>query len=398
MFFLKRKIVFFLVAIIGLFICLNIPSAKATDCGNTDLDCLTKKKEELKNQSISYTSQIAIMDNQIKLTEARIQITKGQILDLTLDIDTAGKKIVNLEKSLEKLTKLLLNRIVATYEAGSVQPLELLLSATNASNLLEKVNYLKIVQAHDKRLVYDVQQSKNDYSNQKGILEEKKKKIESLNLQLEAYSKDLEQQKVVMQKLLAETQEEYDRIQAQIDALSANAASSFGVSLIPHSDLSDEFGKYYNQRDANWGNNFIGYSNQTIAAVGCTLTSFAMVAAHYGGSITPADVAANSGNFDGASAYFLKPGPSASGHSASLIDNPSMQDLRDALNSGAVIIAGLSRNGGPYPKHYSDHWVVLRSVDGDSFRINDPGYQDAMNVLLNDHYSGWLIIESRIYR
>jgi peptidoglycan hydrolase CwlO-like protein len=396
MFFLKKRIIFFF---FGLLVFLSASLiVKAIDCGNDDLGCLTKKRDELKSQSNTYSSQIAIMENQIKLTEARIKVTKKQIVDLTLDIDTAGKKVVGLEKSLETITKVLLNRIVATYEAGRIQPIEILLSSPDVSSLFAKLNYLRIVQAHDKRLVYDVQQAKNDYSNQKGILEEKKKKVESLNLQLEAYTQDLERQEVVVQRLLTETQDEYDRIQQQINNLSANAASSFGVSLIPHSNLSDGFGKYYNQRDADWGNHSIGYSNMTIASVGCTLTSYAMVSAHYGGSITPSDVAANSGNFDGASAYFLKPGPSANGHSASVIDNPSSQELKDALNSGAVIVAGLSRDGGPYPKHYSDHWVVLRSVDGESFRINDPGYQDAMNVLLSDHYSGWTIIESRIYR
>ena len=54
-------------------------------------------------------------------------------------------------------------------------------------------------------------------------------------------------------------------------------------------------------------------------------------------------------------------------------------------------------NGGPAPEHYSDHWVVLRSVDGDSFKINDPEYPGAMNVSLKDHYSTWTIIQAKIY-
>jgi len=75
----------------------------------------------------------------------------------------------------------------------------------------------------------------------------------------------------------------------------------------------------------------------------------------------------------------------------------SIQELRDELNLGKSIIVGLSNNGGTYPDHYSDHWVVLRSVDGDSFRINDPAYSGAMKVPLNDHYAGWTIIQAKIY-
>jgi hypothetical protein len=167
-----------------------------------------------------------------------------------------------------------------------------------------------------------------------------------------------------------------------------------GGQSIPHQDLSDGWGKYYNQRDANWGNNFIGLSHEQIWDVGCLMTSYAMVVTHYGGSVTPADVAANSGNFFANTAYFLKPGPSANGHSASDVSMPSLDDLRNDLKAGESVIAGLSYDGGPI----ADHWVVLRSVNGDgTFMINDPLYQGAMNVPLNDNYSGLVIVEARIY-
>jgi len=122
-----------------------------------------------------------------------------------------------------------------------------------------------------------------------------------------------------------------------------------------------------------------------------------MVVSHFGGSLLPNDVAANSSNFWPGTALFNKPGPAANGHSATSVDNPSNDQLKNALNTNAVVIAGLSQNGGPYPQHYSDHWVVLRSVDGNSFKINDPLYAGAMNVSLNDHYSGWSIIQAQIY-
>jgi hypothetical protein len=141
-----------------------------------------------------------------------------------------------------------------------------------------------------------------------------------------------------------------------------------------------------------------GLSNMQIWDVGCLMTSYAMVVTSLWWFSNPcADVAANTGNFSGGSAYFNAPGPSANGHSANYVTNPSLQSLRDALNSGQSVIVGLSADGGPFPQHYSDHWVVLRSVSGDSFNINDPFYAGAMNVPLGDHYSGWTIIEARIY-
>ncbi|HEX8965467.1 MAG TPA: C39 family peptidase [Patescibacteria group bacterium] len=367
---------------------------------------LLSKISDLKGQEKTLSSQIALMDSQIKVTEYRIESTQEQILSLEEDIDTAQNKITNLEGSLNNLTKIMANRIVTGYEVGSENPFQLLIASSSIGDFFKRSSYLTIVERHDKQLVYDTVQAKNDYANQKQIYEDEKQKVVALQQQLQNYTNDLNNQKKEKQELLTETQgnegiyqQQLAAYQAQLSALSNFATSRAGVggSIIPHEDLSDGWGKYYNQRDANWGNNIIGYSSEQIWQVGCLLTSFAMVSTHYGSTVTPADVAANTDNFALGTAFFRLPGPAPAGHSVSYVQNPSLDSLRSALNSGSIVIAGLSANGGPSPQHYSDHWIVLRSVDGNSFRINDPWYSDGMNALLSDHYSGWTIIEARIY-
>lgn len=368
---------------------------------------LQGKITDLQGQEKTLSSQIAVMDSQIKLTELQIQSTEQQISDLTLDIDTTSKKITDLQSSVDTLTKILINRVVSTYEVGTIQPMQMLLTSTDVADFLKRLNYLRIAQAHDKRAIFDAEQAKNDYANQKQIFEDKKKKIEALKAQLDAYTQQLNQEKIQKKQLLADTQgseanyqSQLRSLQAQLNALSSFATSRAGVggSIIPHQDLSDGWGRYYNQRDANWGNHLIGYSSEQIWQVGCLLTSYAMVVTHFGGSVTPADVASNNDNFALGTAFFRIPGPSANGHAATYVQNPSTDQLKSALQNGGAIVAGLSADGGPSPQHYSDHWVVLRGVDGSgNFIINDPWYGGAMNVSLSDHYSGWAIIEARIY-
>lgn len=372
------------------------------------IQALQSKISDLQGQEKTLSSQIAVMDNQIKLTELRIQATEQQISDLTLNIDTASQKITDLQSSVASLTKVLLNRVVATYEVGTIQPMQMLLTSSTVADFLKRLNYLKIAQAHDKKSLFDMVQAKNDYQNQKTIYENEKKQVEALKVQLDTYTTQLNQEKNQKQQLLSDTQgseanyqQQLHNLQAQLAVLAgfANARSGGVVSIIAHQDLSDGWGKYYNQRDANWGTHTIGYSSEQVWEVGCLLTSYTMVATHFGASITPADVAANGDNFALGTAYFRIPGPSANGHSATYVTNPSMDQLKTALQNGAAIVAGLSSNGGPYPQHYSDHWVVLRGLDGSgNFMINDPWYAGAMNVSINDHYSGWTIIEARIYQ
>jgi peptidoglycan hydrolase CwlO-like protein len=357
---------------------------------------LQSKISALQSQKQTLSSEIELIDNQIKLTEYRIEATQEQITSLTLDIDTAVKKITNLQSALETSIAVLLNRIVATYEVGTIQPVQILLTSNTASDFFTRLNYLKLAQAHDKQLIYDTQQAKVDYTNQKDILEGEKTQVEQLKKQLQVQTDQLNQENQIKQQLLQTDEQQIAQYQAQLAALQNFARSRVGPGgqSVPHQDLSDGWGKYYNQRDSNWGNNFIGLSNMQIWDVGCLMTSYAMVVTHYGGSITPADVAANLGNFSGGTAYFYLPGPSANGHSARDVSMPSLDDLRNDLKSGNSVIAGLSYDGGPV----ADHWVVLRSANDDgSFMINDPLYAGAMNVPLNDHYSGLKIVEARIY-
>jgi peptidoglycan hydrolase CwlO-like protein len=372
------------------------PTPTSTPDTSKEQQDLQNKINAAKAQKQTYSSQIELIGNKIKLTEYKIEATQEQITSVTLDIDTTSKKISSLQNTLNTSITVLLNRIVATYEVGTIQPFQILLTSTNASDFFTRLNYLKLAQAHDKKLIYDTQQAKTDYSNQKNIFEGKKKQLADLQQQLQAQTDQLNQEKQVQQQLLATTEAQIAAYQAQLSALQNFARSRIGPGgqSIPHQDLSDGWGKYYNQRDANWGNNFIGLSNMQVWEVGCLMTSYAMVVTHYGGSVTPAEVAANVGNFAGGSAYFNLPGPSANGHSVGDISMPSLDDLRNKLKSGNSIIAGLSYDGGSI----ADHWVVLRSVNDDgTFMINDPLYQGAMNVSLNDHYSGLKIVEARIY-
>jgi peptidoglycan hydrolase CwlO-like protein len=190
---------------------------------------LESKISELKSQEHSLSTQIGVMDNQIKLTEARINFNQQQITDLTLDIDSATKRVENLEGSLSDVSKVLINRIVTTYQVGGIEPMHVLLSSSDVSNLLVRANYLKLVQEHDKRLIYNAQQARNDYANQKNIFEEKKRKIEALKSELESYTAQLDLEKQKKQNLLAETKGSEANYQALLAETKAEYEAIQGI-------------------------------------------------------------------------------------------------------------------------------------------------------------------------
>jgi peptidoglycan hydrolase CwlO-like protein len=214
------------------------PTASPTPTTNksTQLGELSKKiaelegkVSELKSQKASLSSQISVMDNQIKLAEFRIAATEKQIMDLTLDIDAATKRVKNLESSLDNVSKVLINRIVATYQAGGVEPMHVIFSSNDISDLITRANYLKIVQAHDKKLMYNAQQARNDYEHQKNIFEDKKAKIEALKTQLEAYNKQLDEERKNKENLLAQTKGSEARYQALLAETKAEYEAIQGI-------------------------------------------------------------------------------------------------------------------------------------------------------------------------
>ncbi len=262
----KKTLLF--ICLLGVFLLLsnnliNAQSSSIPECKEKNLDfnqCveyLKNKVSEKQGQAKTLASQIAIMDNQIKLTEARIEQNKREILDLTLDIDTATKKISNLQQSLDALSEVLLKRIVATYISGTIEPWEVILSSNNANDLLLKYNYLKAAQARDKKLIYEVQQAKNDYTNQKLIFEDKKKRIEILKNQLEAYNKSLAQQKADKQHLLVVTKNDEVRYQQLLAQAQAERAIVFGGGV-------DSYIRDVNQGDS------IGIIASYSASPGCS--------------------------------------------------------------------------------------------------------------------------------
>lgn len=375
------------------------PTPTPTNNNSQQISDLQSKISDLQNKITetqktgkTLSSQISAMDNQVKLTELRITTTKQQIDDLTDDINTTTKKITHLEESLDDLTKVLLNRVVATYKSGSIDTLEVIAAADSAAEVFSRANYLRLVQEHDKQLLYETQQAKNDYANQKAIFEEKKQKVEALKAQLEGYTAQLAKDKKAKQDLLASTQNDEARYQkmlreaqAQINAFKSftSAAALTGGSILPAQASPD--GWYYNQRDERWGRNLIGSSPEQVWDVGCLLTSVAMVLKKNGFGVSPADVASSPYFWSNTAMMNLPWGggrfSSSWGFDQGAIDSK--------LASGQPVIVGVKAGT------YGMHFVVLKSGSGGSYVMNDPWY--GPDLPFNSHYSTSLIFQYGYY-
>ena len=96
------------------------------------------------------------------------------------EIDSLSLKIERLEKSLDELSVILTSRIGATYKMSRVSPVVLFVSAKGFSDFVSRVKYLRILQIHDKKLIAEMKATKENYSGQKTVKEEKQAAVETL--------------------------------------------------------------------------------------------------------------------------------------------------------------------------------------------------------------------------
>jgi len=187
--------------------------------------------------------------------------------------------------------------------------------------------------------------------------------------------------------LLIATQNDEEKYQsllsqaiAQRNAFLGFVNSHGGASILNNQTVQqDGWGYYYNQRDSQWGNSFMGSSHLTMADYGCLVTSVAMMATHEGKNLKPSDIANTPSAFfspdaDTALLYWQF---SVNGINVNLTSFPVSQ-IDQKLSNGPVIVGLYS---GP------DHYVVLKSGSGGNYVMNDPFLENGGDKNFGDKYS-----------
>jgi hypothetical protein len=171
-------------------------------------------------------------------------------------------------------------------------------------------------------------------------------------------------------------QQQISSDQSQVASLLAfsNANAGSGGSILAPEYLSDGWGTYYNQRDARWGNDYVGPSPYQVWAIGCLLSDVAMMYTHFGlNYMNPAGLAGNTSDFttDG---DMYDSALNVPGHPADINRSPTTAWIDSQLASGGAVIVGMYISGGT-------HYVTLVALNGPGdYWMNDPWEPDAMHV------------------
>ncbi len=218
--------------------CVTPVFAQASSDQQKNIDELQKKITELQGQENSLSKQINIITSQISLTTLRLSSIKDAISKLSTEITELNDEIERLETLKTKRLELVLHRIPETYKRYQVSQFGVLLFSKDFSDFMSRIKYLSHVQDEDTMLYRQLQNVQDTYSERKDLREKKKVQHESLKVQFEQQSWELDRQKREKQILLEQTKNSesvYQKLLAQAlaEKTAIEQALIQGVSLGP---------------------------------------------------------------------------------------------------------------------------------------------------------------------
>lgn len=200
---------------------------------------ISKLLTETITKETTLKSQISSMNNQIRLTELKIEEARNriaaantQIESLGLDIDVLSTRVGRIEDSLDLISTVSAQRVRAIHQANFIPKFLLLFDSEGIDKALSKYSYLDEARKQDIKLLKEMKERRDDYNDKKRILSEKKLQVEQLKAQvekekqnLESRNADLAKQKKEKDDLLALTKNDESRYQGIIKQLKAEADS-----------------------------------------------------------------------------------------------------------------------------------------------------------------------------
>lgn len=222
----------FIFSFINLFFALGVSAQSQDELSKqlqekqAEIQKLEAQLQQVRGTEKTLQSQLIIIDGQTKVTILKIEETNLKIEKLEREINDLSGRIDRISKTLDILSEILLKRIIQTYKySNTTTTFDLLFSSHGFAELIERLKYIQVAQAYDKKKLYELQATKLAYNEQKEDKKTRQQEAEKLNKDLETYKAQLEQQKRDKDELLRITKNDEARFQALIAQLRADIAS-----------------------------------------------------------------------------------------------------------------------------------------------------------------------------
>ena len=248
---MKRKIILIiLIIVIMQYFCVfvfadnSLTNDIANEITNSIPEELEKQKEEVDNKIQDANIKLEYVQGELSDTLLKVQETEDKIRQYESEITQLADKMQTLQTSIDEATQklqiasqnyeeksdLLARRLVAIYEAGDAQYLDILLKSKSVTDFISRSYMIQEIAEYDGILINQIEEEKNNIETTKQKLENEQSEIRILKAKSEqttvvlnnmqtlqkSYISKLSDGEKILQQQLTEYKKEQDEIQRQI--------------------------------------------------------------------------------------------------------------------------------------------------------------------------------------
>lgn len=175
-----------------------------------NLEAAQALKESLQKEKNELAGHVVQLDSEMSRVSTKLSEIETLLAQKETEHKETEQKLKQAKEDVEKQYEDMKIRIQFMYEHGSMSFLEILLSCTSFSEMLNKAEYIEQVSAYDRKML-------EYYEETKSAVEELEKELESQREILAGVKDDVKKQQDEMQGLIAEKQSEIEEYEQSIE-------------------------------------------------------------------------------------------------------------------------------------------------------------------------------------
>lgn len=181
-------------------------------------DMATTQLQAVKEELTQNLQQVQELNNNIAQYEAEINNYNSQIVNLQNDISKTEEEIKKAEENYKNQKKLLDDRLITMYEAGTTEYLDVVLSSKTITEFLSNYYLLSILADSNVDFLDTIEKQKKIIEDQKKKLEEQKHQVNTSKEEKEKAAIILENTRVMKNTYTSQLTDQEKQIQSEIDA------------------------------------------------------------------------------------------------------------------------------------------------------------------------------------
>ncbi|HHY36282.1 MAG TPA: peptidoglycan DD-metalloendopeptidase family protein [Firmicutes bacterium] len=173
----------------------------------------------VRRQERGVLEELSVLEQRLEQAQGELNRLERELRETENRISETTRALEEAEAELERQIEILGCRLRALYENGTVTYLDVLLSATDFSDFLNRADLMQEIISQDVVLLESIQQKREEIAQKKAELEEQRERLLTLQQQAEAKKAQIEADTAQREQLLEKIQAEKEIYEAALDEL-----------------------------------------------------------------------------------------------------------------------------------------------------------------------------------